>query len=53
MGLVTSRGSRTSGKTNISGGKSAICRRVVMSTSGRMASIFRRAWSHRPNACWF
>ena len=33
-------------------GRSAICRRATTSTSGRTASICRRAWSRRPNACW-
>jgi len=32
--------------------KAAICRRAAMSTSGQMAFICRRGWSHRPNACW-
>ena len=31
---------------------SAIWRRAITSTSGRTASICRRAWSRRPNACW-
>ena len=40
------------GRTNIDDGRSAICRRAITSTSGRTASICRRGWSRRPNACW-
>ena len=43
---------KANGKTNISDGRSAIYRRVDMSMSGRTASICRRAWNRRPNACW-
>jgi hypothetical protein len=50
--LRRSRASRASGRTNIGDGRSAICRRATTSTSGRTASICRRAWSRRPNACW-
>ena len=35
-----------------SAGRSAICRRGAMSISGPTASICRRAWSRKPNACW-
>ena len=46
------RAPRASGSTNIGDGRSAICRRAITSTSGRTASICRRAWSRKPNACW-
>ena len=36
---------------DIGDGKCAICRRAITSTSGRTASICRRAWSRRPSAC--
>ena len=36
---------------NTGAGKNAIWRRVAMSTSGRTASIYRRAWSRKPSAC--
>ena len=49
---LLSRVSRANGRTNIDDGRSAICRRAITSTSGRTASICRRAWSRRPNACW-
>ena len=49
---LLSRASRANGRTNIDDGRSAICRRAITSTSGRTASICRRAWSRRPNACW-
>jgi putative transposase len=44
---------KASGKTSISGGKSAIYRRAAMFTCGRTASICRRGWSHKPSACWY
>ncbi|HZZ23312.1 MAG TPA: transposase [Roseiarcus sp.] len=43
---------RLKSETNIGDGRSAICRRAITSTSGRTASICRRGWSRRPNACW-
>ena len=49
---LLSRASRANGRTNIDDGRSAICRRAITSTFGRTASICRRAWSRRPNACW-
>ena len=47
----SSRGSRPSGKRNIGDGKTVIYRRAIMFMSGRTASICRRAWSRKPNAC--
>src|ERR1700761_4717327 len=42
---------RATGRTTNGAGKPAICRPGAMFMSGRTASICRRAWSRRPNAC--
>ena len=43
---------RTEWEPTIRDGSGATCRPGATSTSGLTASICRRAWSRRPNACW-